>query len=102
MTSMTDSCLYTSPAQRDPHLNTNPENAVPTRPTAAAYATNLPLKALLGAATPVIRIDGIRRETWRGRDRDNMSDFRLGPWRVPEGPSWTLVSTARAARCSTS
>lgn len=57
----------------------------------AEHPFNPTLAALVGAATPVLRIDGLRNETWRRRMGEDADDFRLGPWRAA---NWSVLNDA--------
>jgi hypothetical protein len=54
----------------------------------AAHASNPTLAALLSAATPVLRINGLKGATWRRRMGEDPDDFRLGPWRAAD---WSIL-----------
>lgn len=54
----------------------------------ATHASNPTLTALLSAATPVLRINGLKTETWRRRMGKNPQDFRVGPWRAAD---WSIL-----------
>jgi hypothetical protein len=59
--------------------------------TIAALTSNSTLADLLSAATPVLRIDGLKNETWRRRKGKDPHDFRLGPWRAAD---WSILDEA--------
>lgn len=56
--------------------------------TIAAHAFSPALTTLVRAATPVLRISGLKIETWRRRPGKDPRDFRIGPWHAAD---WSIV-----------
>lgn len=56
--------------------------------TFGRYQSSPALAALLAAAKPVLRVHALKDETWKRREGDDPSDFRIGPWRAA---GWSIL-----------